>query len=120
MGHDGATAGTLTEPTGPAVDLADQLKNVDVFIGDHTDFQVVSRRPTARSSWRTAARACASPGSGSSSTTTGREGVVYSTADYHKPWNIGVTPNAAIQAEIDALNAQLARSSTRRSGPRAS
>jgi 2',3'-cyclic-nucleotide 2'-phosphodiesterase (5'-nucleotidase family) len=34
--------------------------------------------------------------------------VVYKTADFHKPWTIGVTPDPAIQARIDALNAQLA------------
>ncbi len=34
--------------------------------------------------------------------------VVYKTADFHKPWDIGVTPGAAIQARIDQLNAQLA------------
>jgi 2',3'-cyclic-nucleotide 2'-phosphodiesterase (5'-nucleotidase family) len=34
--------------------------------------------------------------------------VIYKTADYHKPWNIGVTPDAAIQAMINDLNAQLA------------
>ena len=39
---------------------------------------------------------------------TGSEGVVYKTADFHKPWDIGVTPDAAIQANIDELNAQLA------------
>ena len=38
----------------------------------------------------------------------GKEGVVYKTADFHKPWDIGVTPDAAIQAKIDDLNAQLA------------
>ncbi len=34
--------------------------------------------------------------------------VVYKTADFHKPWNIGVTPDPAIQAKIDDLNTQLA------------
>ena len=38
----------------------------------------------------------------------GKDGVVYKTADFHKPWTIGVTPDAAIQAKIDELNAQLA------------
>jgi 2',3'-cyclic-nucleotide 2'-phosphodiesterase (5'-nucleotidase family) len=33
--------------------------------------------------------------------------VVYSTADFHKPWNIGVTPDPTIQARIDDLNNQL-------------
>jgi 2',3'-cyclic-nucleotide 2'-phosphodiesterase (5'-nucleotidase family) len=32
---------------------------------------------------------------------------VYATADFHKPWNIGVTPDPAIQAMIDYLNAEL-------------
>ncbi len=34
--------------------------------------------------------------------------VVYKTADFHKPWDIGITPDPAIQAQIDQLNAQLA------------
>jgi len=34
--------------------------------------------------------------------------VVYKTADFHKPWNIGVTPDPTIQAYIDQLNADLA------------
>ena len=38
----------------------------------------------------------------------GKDGVVYKTADYHKPWTIGLTPDPAIQAEIDELNAALA------------
>jgi 2',3'-cyclic-nucleotide 2'-phosphodiesterase (5'-nucleotidase family) len=32
---------------------------------------------------------------------------VYTTADFHKPWDIGVTPDPAIQARIDDLNNQL-------------
>src|SRR5206468_5979979 len=38
----------------------------------------------------------------------GKEGIVYKTADFHKPWDIGVTPDPDIQAKIDSLNAQLA------------
>jgi 2',3'-cyclic-nucleotide 2'-phosphodiesterase (5'-nucleotidase family) len=34
--------------------------------------------------------------------------VVYKTADFHKPWTIGVTPDPAIQARVDELNAELA------------
>ncbi len=45
IGHEGATAGTLTDPTGPLIDLADGLDGVDVVIGDHTDFQVIATRP---------------------------------------------------------------------------
>jgi len=34
--------------------------------------------------------------------------VVFQTADVHKPWNIGVTPDPGIQALINDLNVQLA------------
>ena len=33
--------------------------------------------------------------------------MVYKTADFHKPWAIGVTADPAIQALIDELNTQL-------------
>jgi len=107
MGHLGATAGTLTAPTGPLVDLADQVRNVDAVIGDHTDQQVLTTRPNgvlttenrSKGIRFTRVRLVIGPG---------KEGVVYKTADFHKPWDIGVTPDADIQAKIDALNAQLA------------
>jgi len=113
MGHLGATGGTVSNPTGPAVDLADGItvQNgkpiVDVVFGDHTDFQVVSQRPNgvllvenrSKGLRFTRVRMVVD-------TTTGL--TVYKTADFHKPWNIGVTPDAPIQARIDDLNAQLA------------
>ncbi|MEX0817178.1 MAG: alkaline phosphatase family protein [Gaiellales bacterium] len=107
MGHDGATAGTLTAPTGPVVDLADALTGVDAVIGDHTDFQVVSTRPNgvllvenrSRGLRFTRVRLLVDPST---------KKVVYKTADFHKPWNIGVTADPTIQARIDALNAALA------------
>lgn len=46
LGHLGATAGTLTNPSGPLIDLADNLRHVDAVIGDHTDFQALTVRPT--------------------------------------------------------------------------
>jgi 2',3'-cyclic-nucleotide 2'-phosphodiesterase (5'-nucleotidase family) len=33
--------------------------------------------------------------------------VVYKTADWHRPWNIGMTPDPALQAQINDLNARL-------------
>jgi 2',3'-cyclic-nucleotide 2'-phosphodiesterase (5'-nucleotidase family) len=106
MGHLGATAGTLTAPTGPAVDLADNVTGVDAVIGDHTDFQVVSHRPNgvllvenrSKGIRFTRLRLVAD---------TDDNQVVYKTADLHRPWNIGVTPDAAIQARLDELQAQL-------------
>jgi 2',3'-cyclic-nucleotide 2'-phosphodiesterase (5'-nucleotidase family) len=106
IGHLGATAGTLTAPTGPLVDLADNVRNVDAVIGDHTDFQVLSTRPSGvlvtenRSKGIRFTRVTLVV-----DTTT--NSVVYKTADFHKPWTIGVTPDPAIQARIDALNAEL-------------
>ena len=107
IGHDGATAGSLTAPTGPLVDLADALKGADVVMGDHTDFQVLATRPNgtlvvenrSKGIRFTRVRLVLDTSTG---------GVVYKTADFHKPWNIGVTPDPAIQAKIDQLNAQLA------------
>ncbi|HET9495606.1 MAG TPA: 5'-nucleotidase C-terminal domain-containing protein, partial [Chloroflexia bacterium] len=106
VGHMGATAGTLTNPTGPLVDLADTLTNVDAVIGDHTDFQVLTTRPNGvlvtenRSKGIRFTRLRLT-------VDTATKAVVYKTADFHKPWNIGVTPDEAIQARIDELNAQL-------------
>jgi 2',3'-cyclic-nucleotide 2'-phosphodiesterase (5'-nucleotidase family)/predicted AlkP superfamily phosphohydrolase/phosphomutase len=107
IGHLGATAGTLANPTGPLIDLADNATGVDAVIGDHTDFQVISTRPNgvlvtenrSKGIRFTRVRLIVD---------TNTKTVVYKTADFHKPWDIGVTPDPAIQAEIDALNAQLA------------
>jgi 2',3'-cyclic-nucleotide 2'-phosphodiesterase (5'-nucleotidase family)/predicted AlkP superfamily phosphohydrolase/phosphomutase len=107
LGHLGATGGTLTSPTGPLIDLADKTRFVDTVIGDHTDFQVVSTRPNdvlvtenrSKGARFTRIRLVFATYSGE---------LVYQTADFHKPWNIGVTANAPIQQRIDALNAQLA------------
>jgi 2',3'-cyclic-nucleotide 2'-phosphodiesterase (5'-nucleotidase family)/predicted AlkP superfamily phosphohydrolase/phosphomutase len=107
IGHMGATAGTLTAPTGPLVDLADNVQGVDAVIGDHTDFQVLATRPNgvlltenrSKGIRFTRVRLVVDTTSGA---------VVYKTADFHRPWNIGVTPDPRIQARIDELNAQLA------------
>ena len=106
IGHYGATGGTLTNPTGPLADLADSVANVDAVIGDHTDFQVLATRSNgvlvtenrSKGLRFTRVRLVVGPG---------KQGVLYKTADFHKPWNIGVTPDAGIQAKIDELNAAL-------------
>ena len=107
MGHLGATAGTLTSPTGPLVDLADNVTNVDAVIGDHTDFEVLTTRPNGvlvtenRSKGIRITRVRLT-------VDTNTKKVVYKTADFHKPWDIGITPDPSIQADIDSLQAQLA------------
>ena len=109
MGHLGATAGSLTAPTGPAVDLADApgIQRLDAVVADHTDQQALSFRPNgvlltenrSKGLRFTRLRLVADPD---------QNKVVYKTADFHRPWNIGVTPDPAIQARINQLNAQLA------------
>ena len=108
IGHEGATAGTFDNPTGPLIDLADGLGGVaDAVLGDHTDFQTITTRSNGvlvaenRSKGIRFIRIRLV-------VDTNTKKVVYKTADWHKPWNIGVTPDAAIQARIDDLNAQLA------------
>jgi 2',3'-cyclic-nucleotide 2'-phosphodiesterase (5'-nucleotidase family)/predicted AlkP superfamily phosphohydrolase/phosphomutase len=106
IGHHGATAGTLNNPSGPLIDLADNVRNVDAVIGDHTNFQVVSHRPNgvlvtenlSKGVRFTRVRLIVD-------TVTNR--VVYKTADFHKPWTIGVTPDPEIQARINQLNDEL-------------
>jgi 2',3'-cyclic-nucleotide 2'-phosphodiesterase (5'-nucleotidase family)/predicted AlkP superfamily phosphohydrolase/phosphomutase len=106
LGHEGANAGTVDQPVGPLVDIADALVKTDVVIGDHNDIQVNAVRPNG-------VLVTENRGKGLRFTrirvvVDERERVVYKTADFHKPWTIGVTPDPAIQARIDALNAQLA------------
>ena len=106
FGHLGATAGTLTAPTGPLLDLADNVSNVDAVIGDHTDIQVLTTRSNgvlvtenrSKGIRFTRVRLIVDPMT---------KKVVYKTADFHKPWDVGVTPDPTIQARIDDLNAQL-------------
>lgn len=106
IGHEGATDGTLTSPTGPLLDLADNVSGVDAVIGDHTNFQVLTTRPNgvlvtenlSKGVRFTRLRLVVD---------TNSKAVVYKTADFHKPWDIGVTPDPAIQTRIDSLTTQL-------------
>jgi len=108
VGHEGATDGTFNNPTGPLLDLADSLTGVDAVLGDHTDFQTITIRPTngvlvtenrSKGIRFTRLRLVLDAST---------QSVVYKTADWHKPWDIGVTPDPAIQTKINDLNAQLA------------
>ena len=77
------------------------------MIGDHNDLQVDDVRPNgvlvtenrAKGIRITRIRLVIGPG---------KDGVVYKTADYHRPWTVGMTPDAAIQAKLDELNTALA------------
>jgi 2',3'-cyclic-nucleotide 2'-phosphodiesterase (5'-nucleotidase family)/predicted AlkP superfamily phosphohydrolase/phosphomutase len=106
LAHEGATAGTLSDPTGPIVDITDQSVGVTTVMGDHSSMQVISLRPNGTLLTQ-------NPGRGETLTrtrvvvdaTTGE--VVYSTADYHLPWNIAVAPDPAVTARIDELTADI-------------
>jgi 2',3'-cyclic-nucleotide 2'-phosphodiesterase (5'-nucleotidase family) len=106
IGHLGATGGSLTDPTGPLLDLADNVENVDAVIGDHTDQQVLTTRANgvlttenrSKGIRFTRVRLVFGPGN---------EGIVYKTADFHKPFDIGMTPNPALKKLIDDLNTLL-------------
>lgn len=107
LGHMGATSGTLTDPIGPGIDLADTVQGVDAVILDHTNVQVLDVRPNgvlvtenlSKGVRFTRIRLVIDGAT---------RALVYKTADFHRPWNVGVTPDPGIQARIDDLNAQLA------------
>lgn len=106
IGHDGATAGTLTNPTGPLIDLADQLTGVDAVFGDHTNFQVLAFRPNGTLVVENLSKGVRFTRVRLVLDASAKK-IVYKTAEFHKPWNIGVTPDPAIQARINDLNTQL-------------
>lgn len=109
VGHIGANGTNLTnpDPDSPLLQLANSLNGVQVVMGGHTHTQYITRASNG-------VLVVESPNSGLRFTRirlvvdTNTKNVIYTTADYHKPWNIGVTPDPTIQALIDDLNAQLA------------
>ena len=109
VGHMGADGTSITNPppTSPLIQLANSLVGVDAVFGGHTHAQyityvnngvLVTETPNAGLRFNRI-RVVMDKGT---------KAVIYKTADYHKPWTIGVTPDPAIQAMIDQLNAQLA------------
>jgi 2',3'-cyclic-nucleotide 2'-phosphodiesterase (5'-nucleotidase family) len=108
VGHIGADpASPVTSPQDPLLGFASALTNVDVVLGGHTHWQGIGTAPNG-------VLMAENVNAGTRFTRirvvvdTITKKVVYKTADFHKPWNIGVTADASIQADIDALNAQLA------------
>ena len=98
---------TNPDPTSPLIDFADSLVGVDAVLGGHTHTQYITYRPNG-------VLVAENLNAGQRFTRirltvdTNTKAVIYKTADYHKPWNIGVTPDPEIQAMIDDLNAELA------------
>ena len=106
LGHLGATAGSTTSPTGPLAFLADNVVGVDAVIGDHTDFQVLSSRPNGVLVTENRSKGVRFSRMRLVVDTTSNR-VIYKTADFHKPWDVGVTADPTIQTQIDGLNAIL-------------
>jgi len=109
VGSMGADGTSITEPlpASPLLQLADGLTGVDAVLGGHTHAEyityldngvLVTEAPNAGTRFNRIRLVV----------DTNTKAVIYKTADYHKPWAIGVTPDAAIQAYVDQLNAQLA------------
>jgi len=77
-----------------------------VVMGDHTDIQVLTTLPNgvllteneSKGVYFTRVRLVVEAGSGD---------VVYKTADFHRPWTVGVTPDPEITARLDELNAEV-------------
>ncbi len=107
VGHLGGDGTDLYNPTGELPDFANALTGVAAVMGGHTHTQYIARGSQGK-------LIVESPNSGQRFTrirltvdpTT--KSVIYSTADYHKPWDIGVTPDPDIQAYISELNTELA------------
>jgi 2',3'-cyclic-nucleotide 2'-phosphodiesterase (5'-nucleotidase family) len=106
VGNDVHPLGLSINPFGPLVGLADGVSRVDGVVGDHTNFQALDYRANgalmtenlSKGVRFTRLRLVVDED---------RHRVIYKTADYHKPWNIGIAPDPTIQAEINRLNAIL-------------
>ena len=109
VGHLGADGGTITNPDpslSPLIDFTNDLVGVDAVIGGHTHRQYITSAngvlvvENLNYGLRfTRIRLVVD---------TNTKAVIYKTADFHKPWNIGVTPDPDIQALIADLNLELA------------
>jgi 2',3'-cyclic-nucleotide 2'-phosphodiesterase (5'-nucleotidase family) len=106
VGHEGGDGTDVFNPTGELVALANSLTGVDAVLGGHTHTQYITYLPNGT-------LVAESPNAGLRFTRirltvdTSSKSVIYKTADYHKPWDLGVTPDPAIQSYIDDLNTQL-------------
>jgi 2',3'-cyclic-nucleotide 2'-phosphodiesterase (5'-nucleotidase family)/predicted AlkP superfamily phosphohydrolase/phosphomutase len=109
FGHMGGDGTDILNPlpSSPAIQLANNLTGVDVLFGGHTHSEYITylgngvlftEAPNATLRFNRVRLVV----------DTNTKSVIYKTADYHRPWDISVTPDAEIQALIDNLNAQLA------------
>jgi len=106
MGADG-TDPLNPLPTSPLIELAYDLVGVDAVLGGHTHGEYITYLDNGRLVTQ-AANAGTRFNRVRLTIDTSTKTVIYRTADFHKPWNIGVIPDPFIEAYINDLNAQLA------------
>jgi 2',3'-cyclic-nucleotide 2'-phosphodiesterase (5'-nucleotidase family)/predicted AlkP superfamily phosphohydrolase/phosphomutase len=108
FGHMGGDGTDILNPlpTSPAIQVANGLNGVDVLFGGHTHSEYIeylgngmlfTEAPNATLRFNRVRLVI----------DTKTKTVIYKTADFHRPWDISVTPDADIQALINDLNAQL-------------
>ncbi len=108
VGHMGGDGTDIFNPlpSSPAIQVANNLTGVDAVLGGHTHSEYITYLSNGILFTET-------PNAGLRfnrirlTVDTSTKSVIYKTADFHKPWDIGVTPDPDIQALIDDLNAQL-------------
>ena len=109
FGHMGGDGTDILNPlpSSPAIQLANNLTGVDALFGGHTHSEYITyltngmlltEAPNATLRFNRVRLVV----------DTNTKTVIYKTADFHKPWDIGVTPDPEIQALINDLNAELA------------
>ncbi len=109
VGHMGGDGTDIFNPlpSSPVMQLANSLVGVDAVFGGHTHAEYITYLSNGTLVTET-------PNAGMRfnrvrlTIDTNSKSAIYKTADYHKPWNIGVTPDPAIQALIDELTIELA------------
>lgn len=112
FGHEGAL--NCTDPfgracTGDLIDIAGELSDVDVLVGDHTSRQV---NLTTADADGAEILVTENLSKGARYTeiklVTNAEGeLLYKTARWHRPWTIGVASDPTIAARIQALRTEL-------------
>ena len=112
VGHMGLDGTSVTDPlpSSELLLLAQNLVGVDALFGGHTHSEYITYLKTNPNQGMLVTE---SPNSGTRfnrirlTIDTNTKKVVYTTADFHKPWDIGITADPAIQVYIDQLNAEL-------------
>jgi 2',3'-cyclic-nucleotide 2'-phosphodiesterase (5'-nucleotidase family)/predicted AlkP superfamily phosphohydrolase/phosphomutase len=109
VGHMGGDGTDVLNPlpSSPAIQLANNLTGVDAVFGGHTHSEYITYLSNGML-FTEAPNATLRFNRVRLVVDTTSKAVIYKTADFHKPWDLGVTPDADIQAMINDLSAQLA------------